>query len=114
MENILEYSKSDKRRTAYLEGLNTVIQLFDGQEIMDGIERYYSTGMIPSRSWFIAINVIIAHAYRERSCFESSEQSEKYMGNAMSMIPSTLMSEPNPLNAGALLSMVSIDSPKKS
>jgi hypothetical protein len=73
---------------------------------MDGIERYYSTGISPSRGWYAAINVILAHALRKRSGMENSVESEKYIGNAMSMIPSIMMSKPNQLNTGAMISMV--------
>lgn len=73
---------------------------------MDGVERYYSTGVSPSRGWYAAINVILAHALRKRSGMENSVESEKYIGNAMSMIPSIMMSKPNRLNTGAMLSMV--------
>ncbi|PVH69514.1 hypothetical protein DL98DRAFT_505623 [Cadophora sp. DSE1049] len=89
----------------YLAGLNRVAHLFDDQEILNGIERYYSTGKIPTRSWFNAINVIVAHALREKSGRENSVECEKYIGNAMNMVPSALMSEPDSLNTGAMLSL---------
>ncbi|KFZ20056.1 hypothetical protein V501_00316 [Pseudogymnoascus sp. VKM F-4519 (FW-2642)] len=82
-----------------------VAQKLTKAEIMDGIERYYSTGISPSRGWFTAINVILGHALRKRSDMENSVESEKYIGNAMSMIPSIMMSKPNQLNTGAMLSM---------
>ncbi|OBT60346.1 hypothetical protein VE03_10110 [Pseudogymnoascus sp. 23342-1-I1] len=89
----------------YLVIVNQVIHLFDGQEIMDGIERYYSTGISPSRRWFAAINAILAHALSMHSSMKISVESEKYLGNAMSMIPSIMMSKPNQLNTGTMLSM---------
>ena len=91
--------------------MNRDVPLFDGQEIMNGIEKYYSTGISPSRSWFVAVNVILGHALRKRSGMDNSVKYEKYIGNAMSMIPSILMSKPNPLNAGAMLSMVTFIPP---
>lgn len=80
--------------------------LFSDQEIMNGIDRYYLTGKIPSRSWFMAINVILAHSLRGRNGTENDLQREKYIANAMSMFPSSIMMEPNALVAGAMLSMV--------
>ncbi|KFY45235.1 hypothetical protein V494_01053 [Pseudogymnoascus sp. VKM F-4513 (FW-928)] len=45
------------------------------------------------------------HALRKRSGTEHSVESETYIGNAMSMIPSIMMSKPNQLNIGTMLSM---------
>jgi hypothetical protein len=80
--------------------------LFDGEEIIHGVERYYSTGIPSSRSWFVAINVILGHALRQGSGMQNLVECDKYIGNAMSMIPSIMMAKPNALNAGAMLSMV--------
>ena len=80
--------------------------VFDKQEILDGVERFYTTGIAPSRGWYAAINVILAQVFRINSENKDSPDAKKYMGNAMSMVPSILMSKPNPLNAGALVSMV--------
>ena len=79
---------------------------------MDGVERYYSTGISPSRSWFAAINVILGHVIRKRSGMENSVECEKYIGNAMNMIPSIMMSKPNQLSVGAMLSMVTFAPPE--
>ena len=89
--------------------MNCVVHLFDNQEITDGIERYHLTGNAPSRSWFLAINVILAHVFQGRSGPEDAMQSQKYIANALSMIPSMLVSEPNALSSGAMLSMVTDD-----
>lgn len=75
---------------------------------MDGVERYYSTGISPSRSWFAAINVILGHSLLKRSGMDNPAEGDKYIGNAMSMIPSIMMSKPNQLNIGAMLSMVTL------
>ncbi|KAG4428903.1 hypothetical protein IFR05_015617 [Cadophora sp. M221] len=89
----------------YFAARNCDMPLFDKQEIMDGIEKFYCTGMSPSRGWYVAINIILAHAFRINSETKDSIEAKNYMGNAMSMIPSIVISKPNPLNAGALISM---------
>lgn len=89
----------------YFSALNRDMPVFDKQEIMDGVERFYSTGIASSRGWYAAINVILAQVFRINSETKDSPDAKKYMGNAMSMVPSILMSKPNPLNAGALVSM---------
>ena len=81
---------------------------------MDGIERYHLTGKAPSRSWFLAVNVILAHAFQKRSGPEDAMRCQKYIANAMSMIPSMLVLEPNALSSGAMLSMVIDDHLKHS
>ncbi|KAG4411761.1 hypothetical protein IFR04_015099 [Cadophora malorum] len=89
----------------YFSALNRDMPVFDKQEILNGVERFYSTGIAPSRGWYAAINVILAQVLRINSETKDSPDAKKYMRNAMSMVPSILMSKPNPLNAGALVSM---------
>ncbi|KAH6715104.1 hypothetical protein BKA61DRAFT_721830 [Leptodontidium sp. MPI-SDFR-AT-0119] len=67
----------------YFAALNRDMPLFDKQELMDGIERFYSTGISPSRGWYVAINIILAHVFQTKSETKDSIEAKKYMGNAM-------------------------------
>ena len=99
-------SESDNGHTEYLITINRYMPLFDGEDIIHGVESYYSTGISSSRSWFVAINVILGNTLRIGTGMQNSVECDKYIRNAMGMIPSIMMSKPNPLNAGAMVSMV--------
>jgi len=77
---------------------------------MDGVQTYLNGTSHPGAAWYAAINIILAHVTRAKpdiAILVGPGDCDKFLYNAMSVIPSLLLQPANELSIGALLSMVS-------
>ncbi|TVY46242.1 Fusaridione A cluster transcription factor [Lachnellula occidentalis] len=89
--------------------LNADLIVFQEDVMMNGVQAYSNGDSHLSTAYYASINIILAHASRaspEISRLVGAESSDKYLYNAMSVIPSLLLQQPNEMSIGALLSMV--------
>ncbi|GJC98193.1 fungal specific transcription factor [Colletotrichum higginsianum] len=61
----------------------------------------------PGSGWRMALNVILLHTLRKRDWASPTGEYDKYLHNAMCLIPSAILQTPNPMAIGALLSLSS-------
>lgn len=92
--------------------LNNDMSIFQEEVVMEGTQKYLKGDLNPGTAWYAAINIIVAHVTRSNPAIASQvgppEEYEKYLYNAMRVIPSLIMLQPaNELSIGALLSIVS-------
>jgi hypothetical protein len=92
-----------------LNTLNRDLTIFQDEAIMEGLHAHLSGASNPGVAWYAAINIILAHAFKSNVVLKrivGADESNKYLYNAMSMIPSLMLHPPSELGIGALLSMV--------
>ncbi|KAK7459933.1 fungal specific transcription factor [Colletotrichum acutatum] len=90
----------------YFVTMNTGIRLFQEHEVRAALKSYFQ-GMPPADpGWRMAVNVIIAHTLRKRNVMRNKEEYQKYIHNALGMLPNIILRTPSPLAIGALLSTV--------
>ncbi|TVY36767.1 Fusaridione A cluster transcription factor [Lachnellula subtilissima] len=89
--------------------LNVDLVVFDEDTILNGVQAYSNGDSHPGNAHYAAVNIILAHISRvspEISRLVGAGKPDKYLYNAMSVMPSLLLQQPNELSIGALLSMV--------
>lgn len=87
--------------------MNQGIRLFQEHELRAALRSYFQGQPIPDPGWRMAVNAILAHTFRKRE-MQNKDEYEKYIHNALGMIPNAILRPPTPLTIGALLSVVSI------
>ncbi|GJC88305.1 fusaridione A cluster transcription factor fsdR [Colletotrichum liriopes] len=90
----------------YFVTMNTGIRTFQEHEVRAAL-RFYFQGQAPADpGWRMAVNVIVAHTLRKRNRMRNKEEYQKYIHNALGMVPNVIIRTPTPLTIGALLSTV--------
>lgn len=92
----------------YMVTMNAGIRLFQEHEVRAALRAYFQGQPIADPGWRMAVNSIIAHTLRKRNRMRNKEDYEKYIHNALGMIPNVVLRTPSPLTIGSLLSIVSI------
>ncbi|CAG8972156.1 hypothetical protein HYALB_00009704 [Hymenoscyphus albidus] len=95
--------------TSYLSTLNRDMILFQDYVIMDGLREYLAGKAPHGNGWYVAINIIVAHAHRNEPTLigrQPVEDSDKFLYNVLAMLPSIILTPVNELTVGALLSTV--------
>lgn len=90
--------------------MNAGIRLFQEHEVRAALRAYFHGQPMADPGWRMAVNAIIAHTLRKRNRMRNKEEYEKYIHNALGMIPNVVIRTPSPLTIGSLLSIVSSDS----
>ncbi|EFQ25394.1 fungal specific transcription factor domain-containing protein [Colletotrichum graminicola M1.001] len=87
----------------FLATWNVSIRLFQDHELRDAL-RSHTQGQPPDDpGWLMALNAIIAHVIRNRNCMRNKEEYQKYIHNALGMVPNIILRTPTPMTIGALL-----------
>ncbi|KAF6803127.1 fungal specific transcription factor [Colletotrichum sojae] len=90
----------------YMVTMNQGIRLFQEHELRAALRSYFQGQPIPDPGWRMAVNSILAHSIRKKSNMRDKQEYEKYIHNALGMIPNVILRPPSPLTIGALLSVV--------
>ncbi|KAL0935185.1 fungal specific transcription factor [Colletotrichum truncatum] len=90
----------------YMVTMNTGIRLFQEHEVRAALSAYFQGQPIADPGWRLAINSILAHTMRKRNRMRNKDESEKYIHNALGMIPNVIIRAPTPLTIGAMLSVI--------
>ncbi|KAK1547215.1 fungal specific transcription factor [Colletotrichum paranaense] len=90
----------------YFVTMNTGIRLFQEHEVRAALKSYFQGQPPADPGWRMAVNVIIAHTLRKRNGMRNREEYQKYIHNALGMVPNIILRTPSPLAIGALLSTV--------
>ncbi|EPE27670.1 Zn2/Cys6 DNA-binding protein [Glarea lozoyensis ATCC 20868] len=94
----------------YFQQLNKDIHLFREEVIMGGLESYLAGNPNSSLGWYAAMNIMVAHCLRHEtditSMFDNKYHYDHYVYNAMSLIPTMMLSPVDEVSVGALLSIV--------
>ncbi|EXF78771.1 fungal specific transcription factor [Colletotrichum fioriniae PJ7] len=90
----------------YFVTMNTGIRLFQEHEVRAALKAYFQGQPPADPGWRMAVNVIIAHTLRKRNVMRNREEYQKYIYNALGMVPNIILRTPSPLAIGALLSTV--------
>ncbi|TVY27994.1 Fusaridione A cluster transcription factor [Lachnellula hyalina] len=88
--------------------INVDITVFQEDTILNGVQAYSNRASHPGTAHYAAVNMILAHTSRARpeiARLIGAGNSDNYLYNAMSVMPSLLLQQPNELSIGALLSM---------
>ncbi|WYZ41778.1 hypothetical protein EsH8_V_000673 [Colletotrichum jinshuiense] len=85
--------------------MNHDIKLFQESEVRAAVQAYIYGRSPQGSGWKMALNVILLHSLRKRDWVNQTGEYEKYLHNALSLIPSAIMQTPSPLTIGALLSL---------
>ncbi|KAK6216594.1 fungal specific transcription factor [Colletotrichum tabaci] len=93
--------------TDFFQTLNHDIKLLDEAEVRAAVQSYIYGRPPPGSGWRMALNVILLHALRKRDWASPTGEYDKYLHNAMCLIPSAILQTPNPMAIGALLSLSS-------
>jgi hypothetical protein len=62
---------------------------------------------VPDIGWHASINIILAHEFRKNNSMRSTRDSEIYLRNMLSYLPSIMLRPATPLSIGAMLAAVS-------
>ncbi|RDL31155.1 uncharacterized protein BP5553_09944 [Venustampulla echinocandica] len=89
----------------FSQTLNKDITVFREEVIMDGLQSYLAGSPHLSTSWWACINIIVAHSLRDNPSQPMAGDCDKYLYNALSLIPAIILQSPEELCIGALLSM---------
>ncbi|WQF88904.1 hypothetical protein CDEST_13918 [Colletotrichum destructivum] len=89
----------------FFQTLNHDIKLLDEAEVRAAVQSYIYGRPPPGSGWRMALNVILLHALRKRDWASPTGECDKYLHNAMCLIPSAILQTPNPMAIGALLSL---------
>ncbi|KAI8181028.1 hypothetical protein K4K51_002127 [Colletotrichum sp. SAR 10_75] len=73
--------------TDYMVTMNAGIRLFQEHEVRAALRAYFQGQPIADPGWRMAVNSIIAHTLRKRNRMRNKEDYEKYIHNALGMIP---------------------------
>ncbi|OHW91060.1 fungal specific transcription factor [Colletotrichum incanum] len=87
--------------------LNHDIKLLEETEVRAAVQSYIYGQPPPGSGWKMALNVILMHSLRKRDWMNQTGEYERYLYNALGLIPSAILQTPNPLTIGALLSLTS-------
>ncbi|TDZ66105.1 Fusaridione A cluster transcription factor fsdR [Colletotrichum trifolii] len=90
----------------YMQTMNTGIKLFQEHEIRAALRSYFHGQAPADPGWRMAVNSIIAHTLRKRNRMRNKDEYEKYIHNALGMIPNVILRTPTPLTIGSLLSII--------
>ncbi|OBR07707.1 Fungal specific transcription factor [Colletotrichum higginsianum IMI 349063] len=93
--------------TDFFQTLNHDIKLLDEAEVRAAVQAYIYGRPPPGSGWRMALNVILLHTLRKRDWASPTGEYDKYLHNAMCLIPSAILQTPNPMAIGALLSLCS-------
>ncbi|KAK1690207.1 fungal-specific transcription factor [Colletotrichum godetiae] len=90
----------------YFVTMNAGIRLFQEHEVRAALRSYFQGQPPADPGWRMAVNVIIAHTLRKRNGMRNREEYQKYIHNALGMVPNIILRTPSALAIGALLSTV--------
>ncbi|GKT49090.1 fusaridione A cluster transcription factor fsdR [Colletotrichum spaethianum] len=85
--------------------LNHDIKVFEETEVRAAVQSYIYGQPPPGSGWKMALNVILLHSLRKRDWTNQTGEYEKYLHNALGLIPIAILQTPDPLTIGALLSL---------
>ncbi|KAE9569698.1 hypothetical protein CGMCC3_g14192 [Colletotrichum fructicola] len=87
--------------------LNRHIKFFDESSVRAAVQSYLHGQSSSSIGWKIALYTILLHPHRKRDLLHGTREHEKYLHNAMALIPTAMLHSPCPMTIGALLALVS-------
>ncbi|KAF4919039.1 putative transcriptional regulatory protein [Colletotrichum viniferum] len=87
--------------------LNRHIKFFDESSVRAAVQSYLHGQSSSSIGWKIALYTILLHPHRKRHLLHGTREHEKYLHNAMALIPTAMLHSPCPMTIGALLALVS-------
>ncbi|KAH0430692.1 hypothetical protein CcaCcLH18_07607 [Colletotrichum camelliae] len=87
--------------------LNRHIKFFDESSVRAAVQSYLHGQSSVSIGWKIALYTILLHPHRKRDLLHGTREHEKYLHNAMALIPTAMLHSPCPMTIGALLALVS-------
>ncbi|KAK1595903.1 fungal-specific transcription factor domain-containing protein [Colletotrichum navitas] len=87
----------------YLTMWNEVVRIFQEHELRDALRSYTQGQPSADPGWLMALNAILAHIIRDRNCMRNKEEYQKYIYNALGMVPNIILRTPTPMTIGALL-----------
>ncbi|OHW92902.1 fungal specific transcription factor [Colletotrichum incanum] len=90
----------------YFVTMNTGIRTFQEHEVRAALRSYFQGQPPADPGWRMAVNAIIAHTLRKRNRMRNKDEYQKYIHNALGMVPNIILRTPTPLTIGALLSTV--------
>ncbi|TEA18686.1 Fusaridione A cluster transcription factor fsdR [Colletotrichum sidae] len=91
----------------FFSTLNRGIRLLEEAEVRAAVQAYMYGQPSNQPGWKLALNVILAHSLYNRDWHSQSREYERYLYNALSLIPNAILQTPNPMTIGALLSLAS-------
>ncbi|GJD02791.1 fungal specific transcription factor [Colletotrichum higginsianum] len=86
--------------------MNAGIRTFQEHEVRAALRSYFQGQPPADPGWRMAVNVMIAHTLRKRNGMRNKEEYQKYIYNALGMVPNIILRTPSPMTIGALLSTV--------
>ncbi|KAK1991005.1 fungal-specific transcription factor domain-containing protein [Colletotrichum falcatum] len=90
----------------FLATINDAIGAFHEHELRDALQAHFHGQPPADPGWLMALNVIIAYSLRRRHSMRNKEEYQKYIYNALGIIPSIILRTPTPMTIGALLATV--------
>ncbi|TQN71948.1 Fusaridione A cluster transcription factor fsdR, partial [Colletotrichum shisoi] len=90
----------------YFVTMNAGIRTFQEHEVRAALRSYFQGQPPADPGWRMAVNVMIAHTLRKRNGMRNKEEYQKYIYNALGMVPNIILRTPSPMTIGALLSTV--------
>ncbi|TDZ37539.1 Fusaridione A cluster transcription factor fsdR [Colletotrichum trifolii] len=90
----------------YFVTMNAGIRTFQEHEVRTALRSYFQGQPPADPGWRMAVNVMIAHTLRKRNRMRNKEEYQKYIYNALGMVPNVILRSPSPMTIGALLSTV--------
>ncbi|WQF87357.1 hypothetical protein CDEST_12371 [Colletotrichum destructivum] len=90
----------------YFVTMNAGIRTFQEHEVRAALRSYFQGQPPADPGWRMAVNVMIAHTLRKRNRMRNKEEYQKYIYNALGMVPNIILRTPSPMTIGALLSTV--------
>jgi hypothetical protein len=90
----------------YLGTLNTCVYIFQKDILQQVAIAQLSGKSPPNIGWEMAVNCILAHCMQMN--LNNAEEGNKYIRNALNMLPQFLTTKPTPLGISAQLCLVYI------
>ncbi|KDN64341.1 putative fungal specific transcription factor domain-containing protein [Colletotrichum sublineola] len=90
----------------FLATFNAGPRCFQEHELRGAIRSYFQGQSPADPGCLMAINAILAHTLHKRNRMRNKEEYQKYIYNALGMVPSIILRPPTPLAIGALLTTI--------
>ncbi|KAF6821762.1 fungal specific transcription factor [Colletotrichum plurivorum] len=91
----------------FFQTVNRGYMVLQESEVRIAVQAYLYGRPPPGIGWRMALNVVLLHSLRKQDWLSNSREHEKYLHNALALIPHAILQTPNPMTIGALLSLTS-------
>ncbi|KAF6807482.1 fungal specific transcription factor [Colletotrichum sojae] len=91
----------------FFQTVNRGYMVLQESEVRIAVQAYLYGRPPPGIGWRMALNVVLLHSLRKQDWLNNSREHERYLHNALALIPHAILQTPNPMTIGALLSLTS-------